>query len=59
MEVEVVGGCGLVLSLIEHSRDKFLSVIDSLGGSDLILFEEGFWRDLVSQSQFFPSWMCL
>jgi len=55
MEVEVVGGCGLVLSLIERSRDKFLSVIDGLGGSDLILFEEGFWRDLVSWSQFFPS----
>ena len=39
--------------------DKFLSVIDGLGGSDLILFGEGFWRDLASQSQFFLSWMHL
>jgi len=59
MEAEVVGECGLVLSLTKCSKDKFLSVIDGLGGSDLILFGEGFWRDLASQSWFFLSWMYL
>jgi len=50
MEAEVVREYGLVLSLIECSRSKFLLVIDILGGSDLTLFTEGSWRDLASQS---------